>query len=46
MSGQMFIYAGIGLAAVGIIGEIVAMVVFKNNKKKMIHKIYDSYENQ
>ena len=46
MTGQMFVYIGIGLVALGVIGEILAMVIFKSSKKKMIQKIYDSYDNQ
>ena len=45
MTGQMLVYIGIGMVAVGVIGEILAMVIFKSNKKKMIKKIYDSYDN-
>lgn len=42
----MFVYIGIGLVALGVIGEILAMVIFKSSKKKMIQKIYDSYDSQ
>ena len=42
MTGQMLVY--IGIAAVGLIGEILVTVIFAGNKKKMIRKIYDSYE--
>jgi len=45
MTGQMLVYIGIGMAAVGLIGEILVTVIFAGNKKKMIRKIYDSYEN-
>ena len=46
MTGQMFVYVGIGLVALGVIGEILAMVISKGNKKKMIKKIYDSYDKE
>lgn len=44
MTGQMIIYIGIGVAALSLIGEIVATIVFRNTKKKMVEKIYNSYD--
>ena len=45
MSGQMIMYIGIAVAAVSVLGEIAVTIIFKNNKKKMIRKIYESYDN-
>ena len=45
MSGQMIMYIGIAVAAVSVLGEIAVTIIFKNNKKKMIQKIYESYDN-
>ncbi len=46
MTGQMIFYIGIAVASLSVIGEIVATIVFKSSKKKMIRKIYESYDNQ
>lgn len=38
--GQMMIYCGIGLIAVGLIALIVTNVIFAKQRNKLIDKIY------
>ncbi len=46
LTGNMMIYLGIGIFSVSFVLEVIFIIVFRVNKKKMIKRIYEGYDGE